>query len=355
MSFVLRAVLNAIALESERIRGTMAAITEQAAPNRTGLLNLALPSPFAEPTATNLITDPQGLGAGTAWAVTNGTRGVADGSTPTRWSRSVFVESDGAGASRIGATFTPQITGTHTLLLLARTEGSYSGTVSAQVRSGTISGTLTAGSTALAGPFGWTLFQFTASLTAATTYALLGGWSTTPTAGTRLHVTGLTASFGTLEEAFSGDFDDTENYTYRWRAARNGSPSVRHGRDVDLVALREEEAALDVRPEGLTVEQRRDYLVKRRQARHHGDAQTFRALIAALIQTDNPSFTVAGVRIDEDIDDYSFKVQISYAPTGKLATRVEHLIEDIKPAHLALTGITWGAFQAGVNQAGQAV
>jgi hypothetical protein len=174
-------------------------------------------------------------------------------------------------------------------------------------------------------------------------------WLETPanaTATLALYLTGATVAEGSTDPGgpFDGSMPASQGYLIDWAGASNGSSSRRHTTLLDLVALREAEGGLDVDPSGMTLEQRRAYLIKRRQARHHPDAAVLVDLIVSLIQTENPGFGTGDVRIQRDYVNQAFGVKINYSPTGVLANRVQRLIESQRPRGITFTGVTWGSF-----------
>lgn len=187
------------------------------------------------------------------------------------------------------------------------------------------------------------------------------GWMCAPTA--------VVGAFGTYKphapgesdgqpdpEPFGGDLATTDQYAYDWAGARHHSRSRRFGRAFPLQNLREQEANFSVEPEGLTHAQRQTYLLARWQARRKPWASTFTHLIAVVIASDTGESVENiedAIRVIEDFEHYSFKVELPYSETGVVADRIKRLIEGIKPAHLNVnvsTGITWGTFRTDISK-----
>jgi hypothetical protein len=163
--------------------------------------------------------------------------------------------------------------------------------------------------------------------------------------GQKIRMTGLTVCYdGDPGEPFSGDNADNVSAAYGWAAARAASASLRYGPSYDLLAIAEQQDQLDIQPLGQSVLQRQTYLLERFEARHNPYGSTFVQLIADLIRTDAPAFTVANVRVFEDYANYSFSLEIDYSPDALMAARVERLVRETMPSHLSLTSISWGSW-----------
>jgi hypothetical protein len=343
--------MNSIALEGMRMDRAVDGLARSAMFSQLGdYLVEAAPTRNLKISATNLMPDPQGLGDGSNWAFANGTKVPIAGDVPARWLRYLQFTTTGSASNDIWQYSSP-ING-----------GSVWGYCFVRVVSGSWNIFLEDNGGAFqkfvnvpAGG-GWRLIALSATGVPAGRQVRWRLHSGTITTGDVAHITGATVCNDfDPGEPFSGDQARTDKYFYGWLGGRNASSSARFGPYYNMVAVREREAGLDINPAGQTIAQRAQYLLLRRQARHHPYGQTFVDLITDLIQQDEPSFGSSGVRIVENFANYSFSVQIAYNPSGVLADRVQRLIKEVKPAHLALTGISWGTFQADVNKAGDPV
>lgn len=356
MSQNLRALMNAIAQEGMRMDRAVAGIAASNMFSQLGdFLVEGAPSRNLKVSATNLIRDPQGFGDSSLWSTTLGTKVPIDGGVPTRWLRCMQFTTAGGGQGEIlqqSSTLTP-IAGTVWGYCFARVIAGASGNWNVYFEDA-LAGFQQFVNVGL-GPT-WRLLSFVVPGQAAGRQPRFRAHDFSGNAGNVIQLTGLTAC-GDFDpgEPFSGDLATTDKYFYGWLGGRSASSSARFGPYYDMTAVREREAGLDINPFGQTVAQRAQYLLLRKQARHHPYGQTFVDLITDLIQQDQPSFSSSGVRIVENFSNYAFSVQIAYNPSGVLADRVQRLIREIKPAHLALTGISWGTFQADVNKAGDPV
>jgi hypothetical protein len=239
-------------------------------------------------------------------------------------------------------------------------------TVEAIGSSGTVYGTQQ-----LPASNGWVLIALqgtTAKIESVAVRLTRTGASVLPGA-TALGMTGVT--FVTEKDPggpFSGNYDDEPAFAYRWEAtvssgARNQSRTIRYGQQFDLVALDEQQSGVSLAPLGLTVEQRALFLRQRFLARHQPGAAVFKQLIVELLQTEDPSVDQSLVQVQvnptsfarDGLPPRSFAVSMAYTPSGALAARLQQQVEQTAPLHLAFQGISYGAFQAGVNTAGQPV
>lgn len=174
--------------------------------------------------------------------------------------------------------------------------------------------------------------------------------------GGSLAIAGATLAQGVDPQGpFSGATPAAGRYAYSWRGAAHGSPSQRHSGRYDLVSLREQEAGLDAAPQGMTIEQRRSFLLHWRQARNHASAQAFVGLILEMLRVDNPSTPDDAVVLRQNYENQSFSLFIDYSPTGLMAQRVSRLVELIQPAPLGLDAISYSGFRAGYGRAGEAI
>jgi hypothetical protein len=345
-------VLNAIALESERVRTFAREATEQAVPSlvQQGLTLRATPTSAGAIDATNLAQDPEGFALGALWAASNATLTPLTTDLPPRFSRAVTGTATGAGAAEVRHLVTPASTGTYYWYVLART--SYTTNVmSVRLRENfggfTVLSTV---ATALGSQSNWALYGGSATLTGGSTYRIELASTGTPAASTTFEMTGATLSATDPGEAFTGDFEPTLTNTYSWEGARQASKSVRRGQSVDLLALQEREREFNISPVGMTFTERKHYLQQRLLARHKPYGSTFVEIIASVA-----GISPALVRVDEDYDSYTFNINIAYPSSGVLAERIEQLVEDIKPAHLKVGTISWGTFLADINEAGDPV
>jgi hypothetical protein len=361
MSQVLASVLNAIALESQRVRDFAREATEQSVPSLIAedLVLRATPTHNGAVDAINLITDPQALGAGTGWIAPVGLTKSYLTDAPPGWIRSMAVTSDGSTNWYSTMNFTPATTDTYTGYIYVKFDhGSNGGqtTIGIQenfggflMKASQVVNADALTSWALVGPF-------TATLTGGSLYRFTIDPNNAGTSGTRILSTGATLVRGSDPgEAFSGDKETDGQHAYAWQGARNASPSLRHSQAYDLLDLQEREREFSIHPEGMSFASRKAYLQHRMHARHKPYATEFVDLIVKVIQSEVPGFSANSVRVDEDYDSYTFSVNIAYAEQGALSERIEQLVQDIKPAHLKLTGITWGQFLADVNEAGDPV
>lgn len=189
---------------------------------------------------------------------------------------------------------------------------------------------------------GWVLVGGPADLQPGGEYGVhLESVSSTPAADDRLTLTGCTlAQGGDPGGPFCGTTPWVQAAAFAWDGAPDGSASRLHTTELDAIALREAEAGLDVDPAGLTDDQRVLYLIKRRQARHQGGAKTLVDLIVALIQTEDPGFTSAQVRIVREYETRTFSVQIvNYNTSRVLAERVQRLVEQLHPLAMNFGGV----------------
>jgi hypothetical protein len=166
--------------------------------------------------------------------------------------------------------------------------------------------------------------------------------------GAQLRMTGVTVCLAhDPGEPFSGDTPDYQkdpsspafarrNYAYSWEGPRGFSYSLRHERAFDMLRLFEEQAEIDVSPLELMVAQRRAFLQARFKARHRPYEETFIALLVFLLEQELPGVGLQAVRVVNNYSDYSMEVQITFPASGKMEARVERLIEEIKPAHIAV-------------------
>ena len=349
MSKAAQAYIAAIASEADRIRASMVGLRDSAVPalladydtqgkpNETGIVD-----------AVNLCENPQ-FGTSSGWSASAGTLAGGDTDLPPRWSRCGIVTADASGTVRIDAAATASVTATHYWYALVKSTYTGSSPISVALRA-TAGGTILSEVQLAAGTRGWVLAGGSYALTAGSTYYVEAA-GPSPVAGNQLFLTGITLCAADPGEAFCGDFATDPRHHYSWRGARNGSASVRRSSYWGAVEARERAADVNISPAGLTPAQRAQYLLIRNQARRKPWGSTFRDLVAFLIQEDDESFTINGIRIVEDFPAYAFRVEIAYSAAGLLADRVAKLIDDIAPAHLQLTEIRWGAFLASPNQA----
>jgi hypothetical protein len=362
VSVVLKSVLNALALEEERVRRALRVGAYRMIPSAMLPQFIeASPSLRGDIDATNIVVDPQGLGAATTWSATGGELTFDDQDPPRGFSRSGGVLPAGGTTVLVGTTFVAASTETHYWYALVR---STLGTA-VTVRLINVGTAAVVGSVTLLGQgTGWQVVQGGAAelvegtLYRVQAYSSLADGSTTTVASTtaRLWLSGVTVTPGIDPKgAFSGDSATTAQHAYSWQAGRNGSPSRRHTRYVDLLSDIEEEREFGIVPEGLTWDQRREYWIRRIQAYNKPYSEVLRDLLLLLIRTENPSATASSVRIIETVAEYRFRVEIGYAETGPLAQRLRQLIADVQPAHLELEDIVWGTFQADISEAGDPV
>jgi hypothetical protein len=359
VSAVLEAVLNAIALESQRVREFAQDATEQSVPSliEEQLTLVATPGYQGVVDATNMVTDPEGKGALTAWEVSNGTKGTTETGLPQRFTRAVTNTSNAGGTQELRALVTIPTAGTYYWYVLAKTTYT-ANVVYIRLRQHFGAFSVIGASQLIGTGMGseWQLFGGAATIASTGVHRIEAASQGTPAAGTVIYMTGATLVAGADPgEVFTGDFGTTGQHAYAWQGARHASPSLRHSQAFDLLDLQEREREFSIHPEGMSFASRKAYLQHRMHARHKPYATEFVDLIVKVIQSEVPGFSASSVRIDEDYDSYTFSVNIAYAEQGALSERIEQLVNDIKPAHLKLTGITWGQFLADVNEAGDPV
>ena len=212
-------------------------------------------------------------------------------------------------------------------------------------------GEVTLGATA-----GWLLVGGAAQLQPGAAYEILiESQSSSPAAGTKVAMTGATVAQGAdpggpfsggnpaRSDAATTEVPQRKSVHFAWDGAAQGSRSRMHTTTLDVIALREAEAGLDINPVGLSDAQRALYLLKRRQARHNGGASSLVDLIVALIQTEDPTFTASRVKIVRDYGNRTFSVQIvNYNTTRVLAERVERMINSLRPLAMNFVGVSIG-------------
>jgi hypothetical protein len=357
MSYVSRMVMQTIALEAERFRDAVEDASGLLMPywSNEELQLRGTPSSAAEVDATNLMVDPFGRGGswGSYWAATNGTLSQVQVTDLTYHQYAVRADVTATpGALSVRAIFDLAEAGDYWWYAFAKSNGA-----SCTCRLRRVAGNVTIGSsTTLTGSIeGWVMIGGDAAITTTGSHEIELTKGTTA-AGQWVQMTAPTICLGTDPGGpFTGDSPVSSNYAYSWSGPRWNSTSRRHRGALDVMALMEREHGLSIKPSGTTLAQRQAYLRSRHQARRQPWGSTFKDLIVKLIQADDPTFTASGVRVAEDWSDYSFQVEIAYAPTGVLVDRVKQLIVDTKPAHLKFdpeTDITWGSFIVGVNEAG---
>lgn len=376
MSVLLKAILNAHALEHDRIRNAAAQIATNGPLINRGLITVPSPSEACVIDAINLVADPQGLGGLNWTSVPAGAIRTLTGG-PGQWA--VFMRAT-ATAAQLSVTKTPTavIAAGHPFYayLLIRAVHAPVTITAKGVTSAVTYATLTL--TTLAG--GWQLVSLTGVIGAASEQVGLTVSAASVVAGDTLDVTGVTVCQDTDPGApFSGDLDDEFNYAYRWASGRNNSLSRRHTTSYDVLAVAEGEAGIDIDAMGLSTGQRQGYLTQRFQARYQpelGDPEhdiLSGAPSAAQVAADNATGWLTGFKqqigdvIRADGGHYddnrttvfvnapgrSFTVQIAYSASGPLIDRINRLIMDIKPGHLAFdpaSGLTAGGFLADVGQ-----
>lgn len=353
MSRILKANLNALGLEADTIRADLRAVSALAIPSQYGLLEKAggAPSSASLVEATNIVTDPQGLGPRTTWVHGDGVSVAPNDAItlPDGWSRAMeLTDLGGTDTKFLYVSFTATVDGLHYWYAFARHSYPAPVTVALAHDQGDVDArTIPAG---LADS--WWLCRGSAQLTAGQRYWIAIDPPDDQPAGNQAWLTGVTVCpLADPDGPFSGDTTPTERHLYSWQGPRNNSISQRRGQTVDLLALREQTARLDIAPVGLSIEQRCAYLLARRKARHHGDGATFVQLIVEMIRTEDPTFQPADVRIVENFENGSMSLQIAYNPSGDLAARITRLIDDIKPYPIAVDSIVWGTFRADISQA----
>jgi hypothetical protein len=348
MSTTLRAILNSMAQEEQRIRQQSDAIAAMASLAQASLMplygNPALPNGDPRPgtvvQATNEVLDPQGLqGVGSSsWSVTGGALLPID-IAPEGWIRTMALVAAGGAIGTITAHAGAALAAAGPAWAYALVSSDVAGTIRLK---GVTSGTSYETRSVIAGA-GWTLYVFSTPAAVAEGLEIVLASSANMTAGQRLRMTGVTVCYDADPgEPFSGD-SLAEN-AYAWQGPRSASRSIRYGTEIDIVAMLEQQAQLDVKPSGQSPLQRRAYMLQRFKARHRPYGSTFIELIAGFIQFDNPSFTTAGVRVVENFAEYSFSLEIDYSPTALLGERVARLVAEIQPCHLAHTATAFGNF-----------
>lgn len=349
MSWLLRGITNAVALEVTRIREAMGEIAIRKARANAGALVLrGAPSSIGTVDARNLFIDPQALGVaandGVLVAATLSRVDASEGGVlPAGWGRYLQIRTDAAAGSYKTAPVKARRSGEGWWYLFV------TATAPAVVQ---VLGPEEAveASAPVAATDGWVLLGGPLALVAGGTYRLR---LEAAAAETVVGATGITIAEADEDPGapFSGDSAETARYAFRWEGARNDSPSLRHGPSFDLLARMEATSGLDVAPAGLSEEQRAAWLLGRSQARNHPYGQTVIELLTELIQTEDPSFSSEGVRVVQDFVAQTVEVQIAYDPQGALAGRIQRLLSEIIPCHLRLTGVSFSAFQAGISAA----
>jgi hypothetical protein len=355
MSLLMRQALNALANEAQRVRDAAEGFGLAAIPALTDVVALqAGPSRRAIIDAVNTVLDPMGYG-NTDWSAAGGGISVDEVDVPPGWTRARVAIGTGGTAPSLDVRFTP-VAGDNFWYALVKTAAL---AVDASVQLQRVSDgvamsdvTIPAG----VGLTGWTLVGATATL-AGVPYRLRLKANANVGAGTRLAMTGATVVQGVEPaEPFSGASPQTRNFTYGWRGAAHGSPSLRYTTQLDALSLWELEHQLGPEPTGWNREQRRDYLMRRFEARGKPWSSKYVELLVAVAQSDLPDFPDDGVRVLEDHPSYAFTVSISYPPDGKMRPRLEQLAYDLSPAHLKLTSVSFGTgFRAGISQAGDTI
>jgi hypothetical protein len=362
MSYTLFALQNSAAQELDRVLDQGAVIGEFGLAESFGLMPL-----YSTPgtdrrviSATNEVNDPAGmLLSPLTWQVSGGrlTTDETSADLPPRWRRCVKAPA-GTGPVVVTALTggTPAAAGTvWTYALLSSSEA-------VKVA---LQGTAVLAERTVAGGPGWKRVRLQASNPPAEQLKLVF----TPQAGGKaeLRVTGATiCRDGDPGEPFGGDSPDAQkdpnadnmedaedianvlgNFAYTWIGPRGASHSIQCAQLLDTLALAEAQAHLQVAPLGTTVAERRAYLQLRFESRHRPWAETFVTLLKALISQISP-LREWGVRVVENIANFSFWVEIRGTVSPLMQARVLRLAREIKPAHLALEGpegpMVWGNF-----------
>lgn len=349
MSVVTRAVLNSFATEADRLRAAAASVRDGAIPSEAAFLpTYVTPTQYSVVDTTNLVLDPQNhLKAWEAWQGSYTSRFALTADledVPPRYERSTLATGLGGGTTRLRIPFMSTDAGTYYGYVLLKADGGSSLAVSFYQGSTQV-GTVT--TVAANSAIGWTVVKVVGALAAATQYTIdVNAGSVS--AGFKLRATGATAcALVDPGESFDGDRALDGPYLYSWASAAHQSQSLRRVPQRDFLAMRELSAGFSPAPVGLTVEQRRTYLLSRVQARGHAWGSMFVDLIVKLIQSEHPSFSPGGVRVVDDAGASTMHVEIAYDPSGRLAARLEQLIEATRPIHLGMSSIVWGAFTAG--------
>jgi hypothetical protein len=322
----LAALLDGLGHSIDALRTDAENISGLAVPSNYGMLTKAggVPNTLAEVDARNIVADPSGLGH--TWAGTNSALTPVAG--PGAWPNAVRATSLTNAPMNVRAPFIPEQAGIHYWYAIARKNSATTMSVGVIPNIGPAINVVLM----VNAPDGWTLYRGSATLTAGAPY-----WVSTipPTAvapGDTADLTGVTVVYGDDPgEPFSGDSRRSRRNAYSWEAGRNSSVSLRHGQTVDIIALRERLAGMDVQPVGLTPEQRVTVLLARRRARHHWSASAFIDMLVEIIQAEVPSFTADDIRLVQNFEAQSFKLLINYDPNGPLAKRIVRIVEATKP------------------------
>jgi hypothetical protein len=376
MSVLLKAILNAHALEHDRIRQAAWQIVSNAPLAARGLITVPTPSAACVYDAVNLVTDPEGLGALNWTSAPAGPVLMTTGG-PGAWA--AFMRSTAVGTT-LALTQQPAAPLTagsrfyaYWLVRATRSSGVAQVTVSAVG----VTSTTTYATATLTLPGGWSLVRLTGVIGASAEAVLLRSTAIAPVAGNTLDMTGVTLCQG----VDPGVTPDEFNYVYRWVGVRNGSLTRRYTTLYDALAVAEGEADIGIAALGLTTSQRQGYLTQRFQARHQpqlGDPQHdtlsgvatpaqvavdnangwltgFKQQIGDVIRADGTPYDDNRTTVFVNAPARSFTVQIAYSASGPLINRLNRLILDIKPGHLnytSVSGLTAGGFLADSGQVG---
>jgi hypothetical protein len=347
VSWLLRSlVAGIIASEADRILDSGYDLVTKSIPSNLDVVNMrGTPSPANLIDRVSLVTDPEALGNLSTWGAINGKFAVDQSNLPGAMQGSGRVIADGTEDGAVTMAFTTQVGGQAFFYAYARVDADVNFPELVLSYGSTTVGSVFL-SPLLAGQ--WQLLRIPITTPAATTITAFLGSSGAPPAGTVLRMTGLTYVEGADPLGpFTGDDATTASYAYGWQGGRHGSSSLRYGQQLDLPSLMEIAHSLDVAPVGWSVAQRAAYLVLRLAARHHPYKSTFASLIAQLVATEQPTFNVSQVQINENFANRSFTVTISHDPSGILYQRLLRLIADIQPLHLRFGGLLTGEFRAG--------
>jgi hypothetical protein len=360
---LLKAILNAHALEHDRIRNAAWQIISGAPFVNRGRLRVPTPSQACLVDAVNLCHDPQGIGSLQTWTGDSAPVRNATGAPPGWLS---YVTCDGSELMVALGDVAPALrrpTVTFYCYALCQAPATLE-----------LAGDSTTYETVeIPGGAGWLLARLSGSTAAPDTLRL------TLTADLPA-LTGVTLCADFDPGApFSGDSDDEFNFAYRWAGIRNASVSNRHTTEFDALAVAEAEANIGIAPLTLNTAQRQEYLTQRFQARHQphlGDPEHdtmtgqpsaaqialdhsrgwitgFKQQIGDVIRADGTAYDDNRTTVLVDAPDRSFRVEIAYAADGPLVDRIIRLIQDIKPAHLAFdagTALDVGGFLADVGK-----
>jgi hypothetical protein len=371
VSRALKTMLNATALEHQRVLSCAAQIAALTPISELGVLEVVSANTLCRVDCVNRIIDPEGAGGLTNWFATDGSIARVAGGTPPGWNTlnpgyvaytsaagtgAFGATTDGADATvdsfAAGTTFwvclfaygpapaTLQVLGAGSMELYAQTP-------------------LDAGG-------GWGMYELSGVCTVQEGLTV----QLVPTGDDLAQVFGMTGMTLVVEKdpggPFSGDTQPAafeQAFAYAWEGdqtysatgVRNHSRSDRFGTQYDLVALAEAQSGLSLAPLGLTEAQRQLFLQQRFSSRGIPWSSKLIQLIVELIQTENSSFTTSEVVIEVDAANRSYSVSINYSPDGALYQRLLTLIEGEVPAHLARQQLISGAFQAGISVAGDPV